>query len=74
MDDQHKLIVWARGWFTAQLAKGRTFEDIRHQFNAASPMLVSLFNAMDAADRDETADLCDAIERAFERAVTMADD
>ena len=74
MDDQHKLIDWSRGWFTAQLAKGRTFEDIRREFNAASNLLVSLFKALDAADRDQTANLCDAIGRAFERAAAMADD
>jgi len=56
------------------LAKGRTFEDIRHQFNAASPLLVSLFNAMDAPERDQTPAIVEAIERAYRRAAAMADD
>ena len=74
MADEHALIVWSRTWFSEQLAQGRTFEDIRHQYNSASPLLVSLYKAMDAADRDEAADLCDTIERAFERAFERAYD
>jgi len=72
--DEHKLIVWARGWFTAEIQRGRAFADIRREFNSASPLLISLFNAMDAADRDETPAIVDAITRAFERAAAMADD
>ena len=71
MDDEHKLITWSRGWFTEQLAKGRTFEDIRREFNAASPLVCWVFKAMDAADRDQTGDLCDALTRAFD---ALADD
>ena len=52
----------------AEVAKGRAFEDIRLQFNAALPLLCSLYNAMDTPDRDKIADLCDAIEKAFARA------
>jgi len=74
MADEHKLIVWARGWFKAETAKGRAFADIRHQFNAASPLLCSLFNAVATTDRDEAADLCDAIGRAYARANAVADD
>jgi len=74
MDDQHALIDWSRGWFTAQLAKGRTFEDIRREFNAASALLVSFHNVLTAPELDETPAIVDAITRAFERADAMADD
>ena len=68
MDDHHTLIEWSRAWFTTETAKGRAFDDIRAQFNAASPVLVSLYNAITTTDRDQTADLCDAITRAYARA------
>ena len=73
MADEHSLITWARGWFTAETAKGRTFDSVRAEFNAASPLLVSLHNALTGPDRDQTADLCDAITRALERADALAD-
>jgi len=68
MDDEHALITSARTWMAAEVAKGRAFEDIRLQFNVALPLLCSLYNAMDTPDRDNIADLCDAIEKAFARA------
>ena len=74
MADEHKLIVWARGWFTAEIQRGRAFEDIRAQFNAASPLLVSFHNVLTAPELDETPAIVDAITRAFERADAMADD
>jgi len=72
--DEHKLIVWARGWFTAEIQRGRAFADIRREFNAASPLLCSLHNAMDAADRDETEEIVASLERAYRRAVRNCDD
>ena len=68
MTDEYKLITWSRPWFTAQLAQGRNFDSVRSQYNSASPLLCSLYNAMDTPDRDKIADLCDAIEKAFARA------
>jgi len=74
-ESEHALITWARAWFTAETAKGsRTFESVQAEFNAASPLLISLFNALTAANRDQTADLCDAIGRAYARAAAVADD
>ena len=73
MDNEHMLIDWSRGWLAAQLAKGRSFADIRAEFNAASPLLVSLYNAVTATDQDETPAIVDAITRAFARAARNSD-
>jgi len=64
---------WSRAWFTAELARGRTFDDIRYQYNAAGPLLCSLANAMDTTDQAQTDALCDAIARAYERVAAMAE-
>jgi len=74
MDDEHMLVTWSRTWFAAETAKGRAFEDIRHEFNAASPLLVSLFNAVVTTDQDETPAVIEALTRAYARADAMADD
>jgi len=74
MDNEHPLVTWSRTWMAAEVAKGRAFEDIRHQFNAASTLLVSLFNAVATTDQDETLAVIEALTRAYARADAMADD
>jgi len=68
MADAQVLIDWSRTWFATELAKGRAFESVRTEFNAASPLLVSLVNHVAASDRDQTDAMRHATGRAFARA------